>query len=114
MGFISTNNLNLSFRLSMDYYTSIAVFDEKDRLILKNNLIKSEQNHGLNKLGEEGIYSYNHPDYLYLYATLNNLRNNYNMNYDTDFWSCIIFKRKTYKRKIFIVIIKSINYHMCI
>ena len=70
-------NIELSFRPSMDYKISVASFDDKTKLKLKNDLINSERNHGLNKLFEEGIYSAESEDYLYLYNTLNILRTNF-------------------------------------
>ena len=78
-------NIELSFRPSMDYKISVASFDDKTKLKLKNDLINSERNHGLEKLFDEGIYSAESDDYIYLYNTLNMLRRNYNINYDINF-----------------------------
>ena len=81
------NGINLTFRPSMDYSKSVALFDERSKQLLKNDLINSERRYNLDKLYEDGIYSYNSHDYLYLYSLLNKLIINYNVNYDIDILS---------------------------
>lgn len=87
MNIICINNVNLTFRPSMDYSKSVVLFDERSKQLLKNDLINSERRHDLDKLYEDGIYSYNNNDYLYLYSILNKLIINYNVNYDIDILS---------------------------
>lgn len=94
-------NIELSFRPSMDYKISVASFDDKTKLKLKNDLINSERNHGLEKLFDEGIYSAESDDYIYLYNTLNMLRRNYNINYDINFLKNFFPEEELIKKALF-------------
>ena len=83
----SDQNSQLSFRIFSGYETSIAALGKEGKEKIKENLINEEEKRDLLCRFGGGIYSTDSDDYLYLYYTLQRLRENYNVNYDIEILS---------------------------
>lgn len=79
---MNKKDVKLYFQPNDNYDKSIAVFDKHSYGFLKEALIRDEKNHNLNMLYEEGIYSPNSHDYLYLYNTVRTIREKYNISHN--------------------------------
>lgn len=94
-------NSQLTFRIFSECGKSIANLDNKGKEKIKEYLIKEEGKRDLLWRFNEGIYSTESDDYLYLYYTLYRLREGYNINYDMDFLSKYFSKEELEQNDIY-------------